>query len=108
MARPVTIFPGSGLIYLRSVLRKVSSFGYDGVEIACWGDHMEVKQAATDPNYVAERKAILENTSLSAGPWGRISPDSAWETSGIPGSTVLLQRIAGGIPPRSANGQFRR
>jgi sugar phosphate isomerase/epimerase len=42
----------------------MSGFGYDGLEIACWGDHMNVRRAATDPAYVEERKAILKKYNL--------------------------------------------
>jgi sugar phosphate isomerase/epimerase len=42
----------------------VKSFGYDGIEIACWGDHLDLKKAATDPKYVEERKNILKNFNL--------------------------------------------
>ncbi|GAB6277096.1 MAG: sugar phosphate isomerase/epimerase [Rectinema sp.] len=65
MARPVTIFSGQWAdLPFEQFCEKVKSFGYDGVEIACWGDHMDVKRAATDPKYVAERKAILEKYGL--------------------------------------------
>ncbi len=65
MARPVTIFSGQWADLPFDVFcAKVKSFGYDGVEIACWGDHMNVRRAATDPVYVKERKAILEKNGL--------------------------------------------
>jgi len=65
MARPVTIFSGQWAdLPFDTFCAKVASFGYDGVEIACWGDHMDVKRAATDPKYVAERKAILAKHGL--------------------------------------------
>jgi sugar phosphate isomerase/epimerase len=65
MARPVTIFSGQWAdLPFDAFCAKVKSFGYDGVEIACWGDHMDVKRAATDPKYVAERKAILSKYGL--------------------------------------------
>ncbi|HQB07863.1 MAG TPA: sugar phosphate isomerase/epimerase, partial [Rectinema sp.] len=65
MARPVTIFSGQWAdLPFDQFCAKVNSFGYDGIEIACWGDHMDVKAAATDPNYVKERKAILEKNGL--------------------------------------------
>jgi sugar phosphate isomerase/epimerase len=43
----------------------MKSFGYDGVEIACWGDHLDVKKAATDLAYVKEKKAILAKNGLA-------------------------------------------
>jgi len=65
MSRPVTIFSGqwADLPFVQ-FCAKVKSFGYDGIEIACWGDHMDVKRAATDPKYVEERKAILATHGL--------------------------------------------
>jgi sugar phosphate isomerase/epimerase len=65
MARPVTIFTGQWADVPFDVLcGKVKSFGYDGVEIACWGDHLDIKKAATDPDYVKDRKAVLKKHGL--------------------------------------------
>jgi len=44
--------------------KKAGSMGFDGVEIACWGDHMDARAAATDPGYVERRKAILAGNKL--------------------------------------------
>ena len=50
MARPVTLFTGQWAdLPFEDICKKASSWGYDGLEIACWGDHMEVRQAAEDP-----------------------------------------------------------
>lgn len=66
MSRPVTIFTGQWAdLTFETLCQKVSAWGYDGVEIACWGDHLDVRKAATDPAYVAERKAILKKYNLS-------------------------------------------
>jgi len=65
MARPVTIFTGQWAdLPFEEVCRMMSKMGYDGLEIACWGDHMDVRRAATDPEYVRERKALLEKHGL--------------------------------------------
>ncbi len=65
MSRKVTIFTGQCAdLPFEEMCAKVESFGYDGVEIACWGDHMDVKLAATDPSYVAQRKAVLDKHGL--------------------------------------------
>lgn len=65
MARPVTIFTGQWAdLPFEEVCKIIGDMGYDGVEIACWGDHMDVKKAATDPEYVKNRKAILEKNNL--------------------------------------------
>jgi sugar phosphate isomerase/epimerase len=67
MARPVTLFSGQWAdLPFATLCQKLRAFGYDGVEIACWGDHMEVQRAATDPGYVEAKKAILREHRLQA------------------------------------------
>ncbi len=43
---------------------KASSFGFDGLELACWGDHLDVDRAATDHAYCDEQKALLADHGL--------------------------------------------
>jgi sugar phosphate isomerase/epimerase len=38
--------------------------GYDGLELACWGDHFEVKKALEEADYVESRRRILEDNGL--------------------------------------------
>lgn len=65
MSRPITLFTGQWAdLTFEDVCKKVSAWGYDGLEIACWGDHMDVRKAATDPSYVEERKQILKKYNL--------------------------------------------
>jgi sugar phosphate isomerase/epimerase len=65
MSRPVTLFTGQWAdLPFEELCKKVSVWGYDGVEIACWGDHMDVRKAATDSAYVEEKKAILKQYNL--------------------------------------------
>ncbi|MCL2806341.1 MAG: sugar phosphate isomerase/epimerase [Treponema sp.] len=67
MARPVTLFSGQWTdLPFEKFCEKAKSFGYEGVEIACWGDHLNLKMAATDPAYAEERKNILKNNGLKA------------------------------------------
>ena len=64
--RPVTIFTGQWAdLPFETVCQKMSAFGYDGLEIATWGDHFEVGKAAEDPAYCAGRRAILEKHGLN-------------------------------------------
>jgi len=66
MGRPVTIFTGQWAdLPFETICDKAKGFGYDGLEIACWGDHMDVRKAATDPDYVKERKDTLKKHGLS-------------------------------------------
>jgi sugar phosphate isomerase/epimerase len=65
MSRPVTLFTGQWAdLPFEELCKKVSEWGYDGLEIACWGDHMDVRKAATDASYVEEKKAILKKYNL--------------------------------------------
>jgi sugar phosphate isomerase/epimerase len=38
--------------------------GYDGVELACWGDHFDVASAANDPAYVRKKWELLRQHEL--------------------------------------------
>ncbi|MDR0362759.1 MAG: sugar phosphate isomerase/epimerase [Planctomycetota bacterium] len=63
--RPVTIFTGQWAdLTFETVCRKMSAFGYDGLEIATWGDHFDVGKAASDPSYAAGRKELLKKYNL--------------------------------------------
>ncbi len=65
MARPVTLFTGQWAdLPLETLAEKAASWGYDGLELACWGDHMDVDKAAADKTYCKKQKAILEKHNL--------------------------------------------
>ncbi len=43
MARPITLFTGQWADQpFEEVARLAGEWGYDGLEIACWGDHFDV------------------------------------------------------------------
>ena len=66
MPRPITLFTGQWAdLPFEEMCRLASEWGYDGLEIACWGDHLDVERAANDDSYVAERRALLEKYGLS-------------------------------------------
>lgn len=63
MSRPVTLFTGQWAdLPFETVCQKARSFGYDGLEIACWGDHFEVNKA--DDAYCKKKKEILAKHGL--------------------------------------------
>ena len=65
MARPVTLFTGQWAdLPLEELAEKVAGFGYDGLELACWGDHFEVDKALEDDGYVQSRWDILNKYGL--------------------------------------------
>ncbi len=65
MARPITLFTGQWAdLPLETLAEKAASFGYDGLELACWGDHFEVDKALSDDGYVRSRWDILDQHGL--------------------------------------------
>ena len=67
MSRPVTLFTGQWAdLPFTEVVRLAADWGYDGLEIACWGDHLDPWRW-DDESYVAEKKQILADAGL--GVW---------------------------------------
>ncbi|HEY3323363.1 MAG TPA: sugar phosphate isomerase/epimerase [Planctomycetota bacterium] len=65
MGRPVTLFTGQWAdLKLEQMCEKAKAFGYEGLELACWGDHVEVDKAAKDMAYAKSRKEILAKHGL--------------------------------------------
>jgi sugar phosphate isomerase/epimerase len=63
MSRPVTLFTGQWAdLSIEKICQKAKSFGYDGLELCTWGDHMEIDKA--DQAYCDERKALLKKYEL--------------------------------------------
>ncbi|MEX2673128.1 MAG: sugar phosphate isomerase/epimerase family protein [Phycisphaeraceae bacterium] len=66
MGRPVTLFTGQWAdLPLEDLCQKAAAFGYDGVELACWGDHFDVPQALKDKKYVKQRWEMLADHDLT-------------------------------------------
>jgi sugar phosphate isomerase/epimerase len=65
MPRPVTLFTGQWAdLPLETLAQKTSEWGFDGLELACWGDHFEVDKALESDRYVRERRDLLEKYNL--------------------------------------------
>jgi sugar phosphate isomerase/epimerase len=63
MPRPVTLFTGQWAdLSFDTMLQKGKSFGYDGLELACWGDHFEVEKA--DQAYCDAKRAKLKAAGM--------------------------------------------
>ncbi|MDZ4699996.1 MAG: sugar phosphate isomerase/epimerase family protein [Rhodothermales bacterium] len=68
MSRPVTLFTGQWAdLPLATLAEKADDFGFDGLELACWGDHFDVQKALSDPTYCQSRHDILKKNDL--GVW---------------------------------------
>ena len=68
MARPVTLFTGQWAdLSFETLCKKAKQFGYDGLELACWGDHFEVEKVLdgkAGASYVKKRWATLQKHGL--------------------------------------------
>ena len=66
MSRPVTLFTGQWADLPLDVLAgKAAAWGYDGLELACWGDHFDVQAALADPSYCQDRRDLLARNGLN-------------------------------------------
>jgi sugar phosphate isomerase/epimerase len=66
MPRPVTLFTGQWAdLPLEELARMAGDWGFDGLELACWGDHFEVDRALADEGYCRSRQEILERNHLN-------------------------------------------
>jgi sugar phosphate isomerase/epimerase len=67
MARPVTLFTGQWAdLPLTELAPLAKKMGFDGLELASWGDHFDVYKAAESGDYCRERWKILGEAGLSA------------------------------------------
>jgi sugar phosphate isomerase/epimerase len=65
MPRPVTLFTGQWAdLPFETMAEMAAEMGYDGLELACWGDHFEVDKALGDDGYCKSRLEILARHGL--------------------------------------------
>ena len=65
--RPVTLFTGQWAdLPFKEMCVKAAEMGYDGLELATWGNHVDATRAATDMAYVESLKKDLADSGLSA------------------------------------------
>ncbi|MHC4870707.1 MAG: sugar phosphate isomerase/epimerase family protein [Planctomycetota bacterium] len=65
MARPVTLFTGQWAdMKLKDLAAKAAEWGYDGLELACWGDHMDVEKGSKSKSYCEDKLALLDKYGL--------------------------------------------
>lgn len=68
MARKVTMFTGQWAdMPIAELAKKASNWGYDGLELACWGDHFDPKLGAESKTYCDDKKAELAKYGI--GVW---------------------------------------
>ena len=65
MPRPITLFTGQWAdLPLAELAPLAKRMGYDGLELACWGDHFNVQEALASPDYVRTKRELLQDAGL--------------------------------------------
>ena len=65
MTRPVTLCTAQWAdLPLEVLATKCQAWGFDGLELACWGDHFEVDKAIADVAYCARKRALLDKHGM--------------------------------------------
>ncbi len=66
MTRPITLFTGQWAdLPLEKLAPLAKKMGYDGVELACWGDHFDVDQAVASKKYLQGKWELLRAHGLT-------------------------------------------
>jgi sugar phosphate isomerase/epimerase len=50
---------------LETLAQKAAEWGYDGLELACWGDHFDPSRGARDKKYCKEKRDLLARYGLN-------------------------------------------
>ena len=65
MTRPITLITGQwGDLSAEKLFELMSGIGYDGLELACGGDHFDVRRALTEDDYCEKKRAQLKKYNL--------------------------------------------
>jgi sugar phosphate isomerase/epimerase len=66
MPRPVILFTGQWTdLSLDELAQKTAEWGYQGLELACWGDHFEVQRALGEDDYCQTKLDLLGRHDLN-------------------------------------------
>ncbi|CAM3671915.1 MULTISPECIES: sugar phosphate isomerase/epimerase family protein [Tsukamurella] len=65
MTRSIALFTGQWAdMPFVDLVRQAAEWGYDGLEIACSGDHFNVDRALSDPEYLPAKRRLLDEYGL--------------------------------------------
>ena len=65
MSRPVLLFSGQWThLPLDGLAQKLNDWGYQGLELCCWGDHFEVQRALSEDDYCQQKLDLLAQHGL--------------------------------------------
>lgn len=105
MGRPITLFTGQWAdLPLEDVARKASEFGYQGLELACWGDHFDVDRALGEPGYCAALRDLLDRHELQVHAIStHLVGQAVLDTIDQRHQAILPARVWGDGDPRGVN-----
>jgi hypothetical protein len=67
MPRPICLFTGQWAdLPLEVLAKKAAEFGYDGLELACWGDHFDVARCNQDKDYAKKHWSVLQDHGVAS------------------------------------------
>ena len=67
MTRPVCLFTGQWAdLPLETLAKQAKGLGYEGLELAVWGDHFDVDAAENDDSYCERHWNLLGEAGLDA------------------------------------------
>src|SRR5262249_12109195 len=85
-----TLFTGQWAdLTLEVICEKASKWGYDGIELPCWGDHFNVQKALKEPGYCKARHELLAKYGLKC-----------WAISNHLAGQLVLDHNGGRTGPR--------
>lgn len=65
MPRPILLFTGPWAdLPLEVLAAKAAEWGYDGLELCCWGDHLDVVRGSSDDEFAPARLDLLARHDL--------------------------------------------
>jgi sugar phosphate isomerase/epimerase len=65
MSRPILLFTGPWAdLPLDALAARAGDWGYQGVELCCWGDHLEVQRGVSEDDYAPARLELLARHDL--------------------------------------------
>src|SRR3954447_24431564 len=66
MRRPITLFTGQWAdLALADLAERAARWGFNGLELACWGNHFEVDRALREPDYLGRTRELLDRHGLA-------------------------------------------
>lgn len=65
MKRDIALFSGQWAdLPLEDIVQKAQGWGYDGLELAAWGLHLDLERAAAEAGYRAEVRAVFDRRGM--------------------------------------------